>query len=112
MSNLTRTPHLGAALYAELCTALKTAHEWNASGPEIEVLRKAIQNRESVDVLTYEERELISRIVADYGRRSRPGGSRRRTSTTKPPAAAEKDLGHLSFLTDAAPETPSDPKSN
>lgn len=113
MTILPRQPQLGAALYAELCTALKTAREWNASATEIEVLRKAIQNRESVDVLSYEERELISRIVADYGRRSRPEASRRKPSTAKAPAHAAKDLGHLSFLADAPPEAQaSKPNSN
>lgn len=111
MPILTRTPRLGSALYTELCRALKTARDWNASDPEVEALRKAIQNREDIDVLTFEEKELVSRIAATYAERSRPG-SRRRPSRAQRPAPVEKDLAHLSFLVEREPGTPpSDPKS-
>jgi hypothetical protein len=109
MLNFMRTPRLGAALYAKLCTALKTARDWNASDAEVEALRKAIQNREGIDVLTFEERELVSRIVTSYVKRSRPA-SRRRSLRAQRPAPVEKDLDHLSFLVEREPgPPPSDP---
>lgn len=101
MSSLTRTPRLGAALYAELCSALKTARDWNASASEIDVIRKAIQNRESVDVLSSEEKELITRIISSYAQRSRPGHPRKRAKPVREAVPVETDLGHLSFIADS-----------
>ena len=108
MPNLPPPPTLGAELYSDLCNAIKDPRDWSASPLEIETVRKAILNRERIDVLTYEERELISRIAERYRAKTRAGRNpTKRTSPATAPsrtARPDRDLAHLSFLADSLPD--------
>lgn len=86
---------LSHAAYHALCHALETHREWSASEDEVEAIRKAIQNRECIDRLTPEERDLAKHVLGTYATRVLPGRQPRLTKPVYPSKPGERDLSHL-----------------
>jgi hypothetical protein len=92
---------LDPTLYAELCAALATARDWNATTDDIELLRTAILSRETPDCLTPNDRSRIVRLVRHYQEQLHPKRTLPKVASVRRSAPLVHDVGELSFVTEA-----------
>jgi hypothetical protein len=95
MKRKTPPTRLSGDAYRALCHALETHREWSATRDEIEAVRKAIQNRECLQLLTREEIDLAKIVLGSYATRILPSRQPRMTKPVYPSKPGDRDLSHL-----------------